>query len=218
MRQSWILVLVAALLLGLLAAGPAVAADPPAGGKATAGEAHGPKDMFGRSLDLAIWTWVVFLLLLFILGRYAWGPMLAGLKQREQTIHSALAEAHQAKDEAQKLRGQLQAEMNKAHDQVRTLLEEARRDAQHTTDEMVAKARTEISAERDRLRREIEMARDQALQQMWNQSANLATMISSKAIRRQLSAEDHRNLVDAALGELEGAVGDRRHFVRGDGA
>ena len=71
---------------------------------------------------------------------------------------------------------------------------------------MIAKARAEIQAERERLRREIEMARDQALQELWKQAADLATMISAKAIRRQLSAEDHRRLVDEALTELQGAA------------
>ena len=56
MTRSWVIVLVLGLLLGLLVPGPAWAAD-----------SHGEKDLFGRSLDLAIWTWVVFFVLLFVL-------------------------------------------------------------------------------------------------------------------------------------------------------
>jgi F-type H+-transporting ATPase subunit b len=89
------------------------------------------------------------------------------------------------------------------------MMDGARRDAQQLNDEMVAKAKSEITAERDRLRREIESARDQALSEIWKQTAQLATRVSAKAIRRGLSEEDHRRLVDEALTELSGAVGKR---------
>jgi F-type H+-transporting ATPase subunit b len=155
--------------------------------------------------DLGIWTIVVFVVLFLVLRRYAWGPMLKGLQAREKTIHNALDEAKKAQADAQRLRDQFQAEMNKAQEKVRDLLDEARREAEQLKTDMVSRARTEIQAERDRLRREIESARDQALQELWNQTALLATMISSKAIRRQLTADDHRRLVDEALAELKGA-------------
>lgn len=155
--------------------------------------------------DLGLWTLVVFGLLYFFLRKLVWTPMLSGLQKREDNIRSAVEEAQQARDEAQRLRDQLQREVDRAQEKVRDILDEGRKHAQQTTDEMIAKARTEIQAERDRLRREIEMARDQALQELWKQTAHLATMISAKAIRRQLTEEDHRRLVDEALTELQGA-------------
>ncbi len=167
--------------------------------------AEGP---FSGALDLTIWTWVVFVVLFLILRKYAWGPMLEGLKKREDHIHQAMHEAQNARQEAQKLREQFQVEMAKANDQVRELLDEARRDAQYTRDEMVNQARGEIQSERDRLRREIETTRDQALQEIWNRTAEVATMVSSKAIRRQLNQDDHRRLVDEALADLRKAGGD----------
>src|SRR5438128_9136765 len=157
-------------------------------------------------IPLGIWSIVVFVILLVVLKKYAWGPILEGLQKREQTIESAVRDAQKARDEAQRLRDQLQREVDKAHEKVRDILDEGRRHAQQVTEEMIAKARAEIQAERERLRREIEMARDQALQELWKQAADLATMISAKAIRRQLSAEDHRRLVDEALTELQWAT------------
>jgi F-type H+-transporting ATPase subunit b len=157
-------------------------------------------------IPLGIWSIVVFVILLLVLKKYAWGPILEGLQKREHTIESAVRDAQQARDEAQRLRDQLQREVDKAQEKVRDILDEGRRHAQQVTDEMIAKARAEIQAERERLRREIEMARDQALQELWKQAADLATMISAKAIRRQLTAEDHRRLVDEALTELQGAT------------
>ena len=155
--------------------------------------------------DLGLWTLVVFALLYFFLKKLVWAPMLSGLQKREDNIHSAVQDAQKARDEAQRLRDQLQREVDNAQEKVRDILDEGRKHAQQTTDEMVAKARSEIQTERDRLRREIEMARDQALQELWKRTADLATMVSAKAIRRQLTPEDHRRLVDEALTELQGA-------------
>lgn len=160
--------------------------------------------------ELALWTVVVFVLLCLILRKAAWGPMLEGLQKREQNILSAIEDAQKARDEAQKLRAELQRELDKAYEKVRDILDEARRDAQHATEEMVAKARAEIQSERDRLRREIETAKDQAIQQLWNQAARLATEVSSKVIPRQLNSDDHRRLVDETLAELGKMSGNGR--------
>jgi F-type H+-transporting ATPase subunit b len=157
----------------------------------------------------------VFILLFLILTKLAWKPMLEGLQKREANIHGALEEAQKARADAQRLRAELRKEMDHAGEKVREILDEARRDAQHTTDEMVAKARGEIQTERDRLRREIDTARDQALQQLWTQSAQLATLVSAKAIRRQLAEDDHRRLVDEALAELRDAGTRRQREMAG---
>jgi F0F1-type ATP synthase membrane subunit b/b' len=74
---------------------------------------------------------------------------------------------------------------------------------------MLNRARTEIQAERDRLRREIDLARDNALQDLWGQAARLATLVSAKAIRRHLTPADHERLVQEAVAEM-GAGASRR--------
>lgn len=166
------------------------------------GEGHQEESLLSFNLDLGVWTLVVFLLLLFILKRFAWKPMLEGLKKREETIRSALEEAQKAREEAEQLRVRLQREMDHAAEKVREILEEARRDAQHTSEQILAKARAEIEQDRERLQRELAIAKDQALQEIWNQAADLAILISAKAIRRNLTPEDHRRLMDEALADL----------------
>ena len=161
--------------------------------------------------DLAIWTAVVFLVLLFVLRKAAWKPMLEGLQKREANIRSAVEDAEKARDETRQIREQLATELAHANEKVREILDEARRDAQFTTEEMITKAKGEIQGERDRLHRELQTARDQALQQLWNQTAELATLISAKAVRRQLTADDHRRLTDEALNELRDAGNERRN-------
>ena len=162
-------------------------------------------NLLAPRFDLVLWSLVVFVLLLIVLGKFAWGPMLHGLQRREQNIRSAIEEAQKTREEAQKLRVQFEQQLAKAHENVRDILDEGRRAAQQLTEEMTSKARADIQAEQERRRREIEMAKDQALQELWNQSAQLATLISAKAIRRQLNEEDHRRLVDEALAEVRQA-------------
>lgn len=154
------------------------------------------------AIDLGLWALVVFILLFLILRKAAWGPILEGLQKREQTIRAAVDEAKDARKETERVRAEFKAEMEKAYAEIPKMMEEARRDAQNLAEEMRSKAQADIQTERQRLRREIDTARDQALQDIWNRTAELATMISAKAIRRSLSEDDHRRLVDEAMSEL----------------
>jgi F-type H+-transporting ATPase subunit b len=157
-------------------------------------------------IDLAIWTVVVFLVLLLVLRKFAWGPMLAGLKRREDNIRAALAEAEAARGEAQALRASLQKDMNEAHLKVKDLIDEAKRDAQASAAEVLAKARADIATDRERLHREIQTETDQALQLLWSRAAELATQASAMAIRRQLDGNTQRQLIDEALTEIRQAM------------
>lgn len=162
-----------------------------------------PPKLLNVYWDLGLWTLVVFGLLFLVLRKMAWGPMLEGLKRREDNIRSAVVDAQQARDEAARLRNELQQEMDRAQDKVREIHDEARRLAQKNTEEMLVKARADIQGERERLRRDIDTARDQALQELWNQTAQLSTLVAAKAIRRQITPDDQRRLVDETLAELK---------------
>jgi F-type H+-transporting ATPase subunit b len=180
------------LIVLCLAAGP-VAAAPEGGGS--------PNPLEFR-YDTAFWAVVVFVLLLVILRKTAWGPILEGLQKREQSILSAVEEAKHARAETVKVTNEFKVKMDQAYAEIPKMMETARRDAQNLAEEMRAKANQDIQAERARLRREIDMARDQALQELWNQTAQLATLISAKAIGRSLTEDDHRRLIDEALTEM----------------
>jgi F-type H+-transporting ATPase subunit b len=170
---------------------------------------EGPPIFTPVRIDLAVWTLVVFLLLLFVLSKYAWNPMLGALQKREENIRSAIDEAQRARDEAHQIREQLSTERAKIAEEARAAIEAARKDAQQLRETMLGQAKADIQGERDRLHREIDSARDQALKQLWDQTAQLATLISAKAIRRQLTPDDHRRLVDEALADLRSA-GDKQ--------
>jgi len=166
-----------------------------------------PLSLFSLTTDLGVWTIVVFLLLLFVLSRLAWPKMLQGLQKREDRIRGALDEAQKAKDEAHAIRVSLQKQLDDAHDQVRQIIDEGRRDAQALRESELVKTKAEIQSERDRLHREIEMETDQALQRIWSQAAELATQVSAQALGRHLDGDSHRRLIDEALADLRAASG-----------
>jgi F-type H+-transporting ATPase subunit b len=200
--------LAVALLLLLAGPGPAAAADEH-GAPANA-EAHGEKESAPAYADLGLWSIVIFVLLLLVLRRFAWGPMLDGLHRREQAIHTAVEEARRARDEAHKLREQFEQEMARAHDRVRGLLDQARKDGTAAREQLMADARREIQTDRERLHREVEGARDTALQQVMSRMADLAALVSAKAIGRHISPDDHRRLIDEALADLGKTRGNGR--------
>jgi F-type H+-transporting ATPase subunit b len=160
-------------------------------------------DILEKRFDLTIWSIVIFVLLFLVLRKFAWGPILEGLRKRESSIEGAIEEAKRVRDEMAVQQAAFQKQLDEANQQIPKLLEEARRSAEQLKEEMRTQAAADINAERQRLRREIEVARDQALQDIWNQAANLATVISAQVIRRSLGSEDHRRLVDETLSEIE---------------
>ncbi len=177
---------------------------------------HGAKkSLLDISTDLGLWSLVVFILLMVLLRKLAWKPMLEGLQKREENIRGAIEEAEKARNDARKIQAELEAERHKWGEQAREIMEEARRDGQVLKDELIAAGRQENAADRDRNRRELDMATDQALKQIWEAAAQLATLISAKAIRQELSPDVHRRLVDEALAELREAGQERVGEVRG---
>jgi F-type H+-transporting ATPase subunit b len=163
-----------------------------------------PINIFDLSWDLGLWTVVVFLLLLYALRKLAWGPMLSGLQKREDSIKSALEEAKRSNEESQKLRGQMAAQMAEAQEKVKAVLDGARRDAQSMADDLISKAKGEILADRQRLHREVELAKNQALEAISSRTAELATLVASKALGRGVEIQDQHRLIEEAIAGLGG--------------
>jgi len=151
-------------------------------------------------------TLIVFIALLAILYFAAWGPIMKGLAKREELISSARDEAIKAKASAEEAQKRLTAEFAAAQDKIRAMMDEARRDADALKATEKAVGLKEAQAERDRAKREIEVAKDQAIAELHQQAVKLAALMSSKAMKRNVSEADHLRLVDEALAELNTTV------------
>ncbi len=145
--------------------------------------------------DLAIYSFVVFIILMAILTKFAWKPISEALDKREQTVASNIAKAQGAADEAKVMLAQYQQQLAGAADQVRAMLDEARRDAETTKAAIIEEAKKSAEAEHDRAVRDIKTATDSALQQLAEKSADLAVDLAGKVLQSKLTKADHQQLV-----------------------
>ncbi len=165
-------------------------------------ESEGVRSPLTTDPDLAVWTAVVFLALLAVLYAFAWGPITEALEAREKTITNAINDAAAMRDEAKDILAQHEAKLAMAKDEVREMLEEARRDAEVTKSTIVAEAGAAAAEHHARAVRDIKQARDAAVRQMAEQSANLAVDLASKVVATGMTPERQSELVSEAMGRL----------------
>lgn len=170
-----------------------------------AGGAGGADAVFDlpKRWDLSIYTLIVFIVLLLFLGRFAWPNIVAGMKAREEGLAKLKDDAVKALEAATAKQAELDAKLAAANDEIRKMLEEARRDAQALREAEKLAGQKDAEAERERAKREIEAATEQAKQELYQQSVKLAALMSSKALRRQMMASDHERLIEESLAELK---------------
>ena len=156
--------------------------------------------------DLAIWTAVVFLLLLAILTKFAWKPLAEGLDKREQHVADQIAEAEAANDKAEQILADYRRQLAAAQDQVRDILNQGRRDAEQQGRVLIDKAKEDAQAEYQRAVKQIETATAAAIKDLANQSATLAVDLAGRIVRAQLSPTEHSRLIDEVVsGFVRGA-------------
>ncbi|MEI6255808.1 MAG: F0F1 ATP synthase subunit B [Planctomycetota bacterium] len=152
--------------------------------------------------DLALWSFAVFMLLLGLLSAFAWKPIMQGLEKREQGIADMIAATQKASDDAKRMLSSYERRLAEASDEVRGMLEEARRDADVTRQTIVAEARKAADEENARARREIGLAKDDALAAIADRAGDLAVLVAGKFLREKLSSEDQTRLVRDSIAGL----------------
>lgn len=155
--------------------------------------------------DLAIWSFAVFLLLLGLLSAFAWKPICQALDKREQGIADMIAATQAANDDARRLLASYERRLAEASDEVRGMLEEARRDADVTRQSIVAEARKAAEDEKNRARHEIGLARDDALSQIAEKAGELAVEVAGKFLKEKLGRDDQARLVRDSVASLSSA-------------
>ncbi|MFM8385516.1 MAG: F0F1 ATP synthase subunit B [Planctomycetia bacterium] len=189
MRRWWLPILLVLLMPALPAlAGEAGAAKP------------GLMDVDPASAIVAI---AVFVVLLVVLGKFAWGPILKGLKEREDTIRKAVDDAKAASDRAQAVVQEYEARMAHAAEEAKAILEEAKRDAQALKAQIEASARSEAEAAKQRAVKEIDQARLAAWDTLVRDAAQLATEAASRIVHKSLDAAGHERLVAEVVGQVQ---------------
>lgn len=152
--------------------------------------------------DLAIYTFVVFLLLLGILLKFGWGPIMKGLDQREASIRELIATSERNARASDELLKANQAKLAAAADAAREMLQQAKQQAEQARDTIIAEARSSAQREKDRALEDIAAAKNVALREIAQSSVNTSITLASRILQREVSAADHANLVQEALGRF----------------
>ncbi len=166
---------------------------------------EGAPNPLAFSTDLAIWTLVVFIVLLWVLKKFAWPQISQALEERERKIADAIAAAEAQHEQAKRLLAEHEAKLAAAAGEVRAMLDEARRDADSVKQRIEADGRKAAQEELDRAVREIVRARDAATQDLAERSANMAIDLAQKIIREQLTPEKNNQIIRDAVAKLAAA-------------
>jgi F-type H+-transporting ATPase subunit b len=154
---------------------------------------------------LTIWTFIIFLLLLVILAKTVWKPLLASLRNRENAIADALTRADQARADAERLIAENKLERQRAEEEVQKSLREGRAYAEQMRRDLVEKAKIEAAKMLSQARAEIERDTQKALVQLRNEVADLAIIATSKLLDENMNEERHRRVVSKMIEDLQAA-------------
>jgi len=199
------------VLLCLAAAPMAHASDPEHGEAAHHSTTHdgaheseqGAKPaLLDWDIGSAVWSIIVFVILLTILRATAWKPILEALNKREEFIRGSLADAKAEREKAAKLLADYTRKVDKPREEATAIVEEGRRDGEEVRKRIHAEAKGEADAIVASAKKDIQMARDDAVKRLHDETIMLATTLASKIVRKDLSAGDHRRLLDESLAEL----------------
>ena len=167
-----------------------------------AGESHGKRPVIEWHQDLAIWSLVTFVVYILVLKKAAWGPLIQGLDTRESRMKQQIADAEAARVKAEQMLAEHAKKLDKVQDEVKEILAEARRDAEHTKQDIVATANKEAEATRKRAVEDIEHARDLAMKELFDFVSSNVIGATEHVLGRALSDGDQNRLVQEALNQM----------------
>ena len=152
---------------------------------------------------LFIWTIVTFLVLLTLLAKFAWRPLLEALETRQNAIRKSLDDAQQAKEELERLHVESGQIIQRARNDAEAIIAQSRSDGDRLREELKLKARAEADHIVKNAERQIQLETSRALEQIRHEAIDLSVMIASKIIQRNLSKADNEKLIDEALKQVE---------------
>jgi len=165
-------------------------------------EGGGSLSPFAGDIGNAFWTLLIFGLVLLVLGRYAWGPILKSLQSREAFIRESLEKAQADRLEAEARLKEYLDKINAARTEATAIVEEGRRDAEAVKQRIEADARAEAEKVVARGKHEIEIATQTAVKELYTTSAQLATDLAGRILGREIKPQDHEKLIAQAIEEL----------------
>ena len=178
------------------------APDVSSGAATHAPEQHEAGAPLDPKADLALWSLVTFLVFVWVLKRFAWGPLIEGLDRRESSVKQNIADAEESRRKAEVMLAEHAARLDKVQDEVSEIVASARKDAEQMKNDIVAEARNEAEATKQRAIEEIERSRDEAVQQLFDHMAANVAVATEHVLGRRLDDSDQDRLIEEALSNL----------------
>ncbi|WP_100332472.1 F0F1 ATP synthase subunit B [Bacillus xiapuensis] len=143
----------------------------------------------------------MFILLLLLLKKLAWGPLMGVMRQREEHIASEIEAAEKSRVEANKLLEETRAELKASRQEAQSIIENAKKVGDDQKNEIIAAARAEADRLKESAKMEIEQQKEQAMAALREQVASLSVLIASKVIEKELDASDQDKLINEYIKE-----------------
>lgn len=154
------------------------------------------------SWGTTLYQLAIFIILLFLLKRYAFGPILNVMQQRQEKVESELAHAEKSRQEAEKLLAEQREALNAARQEAKEIIDRAVKNGEHQGEELIRKAREEAERLKEDALTEIKREKEQALAELRDQIGTLSVMIASKIIEKELDESAQKALVDEYIQEV----------------
>jgi F-type H+-transporting ATPase subunit b len=164
--------------------------------------AHEPQ-IFGLSAGVMTWTLVIFVLLSFILAKFAFPPILGYAAAREQRIQDALDEARRQREETERLLEQQRAELANARTQAQQFIAEGKQAAERVREDMLTRARAEQEELVNRAKQDIVRERERAIESLRREAVDLAMAAAGKLLGQRVDATEDRRIVTDYLKSMD---------------
>jgi len=152
---------------------------------------------------LFIWTIVTFLVLLALLAKFAWRPLLQALESRQERIRNSLEDAERARQELERLQQESAKILQQARIEAESIVAQTRADAERLREELKQKAKDEADNILRNAQQQIQLQTRQAIQQIRHEVADIAVLLASKLLERNIAKEDNARLIDDTLKQIE---------------
>jgi F-type H+-transporting ATPase subunit b len=152
---------------------------------------------------LYIWTIATFLVLVGLLAKFAWGPLLAAMAARQDAIRKSLDEARQAKQELERLNVESARILAQARTEAEAILSATRSDATQFREELKQQARADAAAIVKNAEKQVELEKTRAIQEIRQEAVNLSVTIASKLLQRNVSKDDNLRLIEDTFKHIE---------------
>jgi F-type H+-transporting ATPase subunit b len=167
-----------------------------------------PVNLLSPSGGLMLWTILIFIVLLFILSRFAFKPILAAVEARERSLQEAIDNAKKDREDAARLLAEHKEQLERARGEAQKLIADGRATAEKLRADLLEQTRAQQQEMLERARREIDTEKTKAIAELRREAVELAIAGAGKVIERNLDSEANRRLVESYLGSL--SLGGKR--------